>query len=53
MIKRGLGLAHQKGWVKLPREPRKVKPKRGTGSAAPPPRRPHPAIAQPSLFPEL
>jgi hypothetical protein len=52
VIKQGDKIAHQKGWVKLPREPRKVKPKRGTERRAAA-RRPRPAIAQPSLFPEL
>ena len=50
VIKQGDKIAHQKGWVKLPREPRKVKPKRGTERRAAARR---PAIAQPSLFPEL
>jgi hypothetical protein len=52
VIKQGDKIAHQKGWVKLPREPRKVKPKRGMERAAAA-RRPRPATAQPSLFPEL
>jgi hypothetical protein len=52
VIKQGDKIAHQKGWVKLPREPRKVKPKRGTERRAAA-RRPGPAAAQPSLFPEL
>jgi hypothetical protein len=49
VIKQGDKIAHQKGWVKLPREPRKPKPKRAAA------RRPRPAAAtaQPSLFPEL
>ena len=40
VIKQGDKIAHQKGWVKLPREPRKAKPKRGTRA---PRRRPPPA----------
>jgi hypothetical protein len=52
VIKQGDKIAHQKGWVKLPREPRKVKPKPGTERPAAA-RRPRPATAQPSLFPEL
>ena len=52
VIKQGDKIAHQKGWVKLPREPRKVKPKPGTERRAAA-RRPRPATAQPSLFPEL
>jgi len=52
VIKQGDKIAHQKGWVKLPREPRKVKPKRGPERRAAA-RRPRPATAQPSLFPEL
>jgi hypothetical protein len=52
VIKQGDKIAHQKGWVKLPREPRKPKPKRGTERRAGA-RRPRPAAAQPSLFPEL
>ncbi len=55
VIKQGDKIAHQKGWVKLPREPRKPKPKRqarapSRRAAA---RRPAAATAQPSLFPEL
>jgi hypothetical protein len=54
VIKQGDKIAHQKGWVKLPREPRKPKPKRGAERRATA-RRPHPAVAtaQASLFPEL
>ena len=52
VIKQGDKIAHQKGWVKLPREPRKVKPKRGAARRAAA-RRPSPGTAQPSLFPEL
>jgi len=52
VIKQGDKIAHQKGSAKLPREPRKVKPKRGTERRAAA-RRPRPASAQPSLFPEL
>ena len=54
VIKQGDKIAHQKGWVKPPREPRKPKPKRGAArrtTAARP--RPAAATAQPSLFPEL
>jgi len=54
VIKQGDKIAHQKGWVKPPREPRKPKPKRGAerraGARRP---RPAPATAQPSLFPEI
>ena len=55
VIKQGDKIAHQKGWVRPKREPRK--PKRGT-EARPPGRasrrgRPAPAGTQPSLFPEL
>jgi hypothetical protein len=55
VIKQGDKIAHQKGWVKPKREPRK--PKRGP-EARPPGRasrraRPAPAGTQPSLFPEL
>ena len=50
VIKQGDKIAHQKGWVKIPREPRKPKAKRRAAA-----RRPRPAApaAQPSLFPEL
>jgi hypothetical protein len=55
VIKQGDKIAHQKGWVKPKREPRK--PKRGTErSAAGRARRgarPGTPAAQPSLFPEL
>jgi hypothetical protein len=54
VIKQGDKIAHQKGWVKLPREPRK--PRR---AAAPRPTararraaRPRATPVQPSLFPE-
>ena len=42
VIKQGDKIAHQKGWVKLPREPRKPKPKPGrrapSAGRRPPPR---------------
>jgi len=52
VIKQGDKIAHQKGWVKLPRPPRKPKRKPGPRAAG---RRPRRAAtpAQPSLFPEL
>ena len=52
VIKQGDKIAHQKGWVKLPRAPRKRKRKPERRAAV---RRPRPvaAPAQPSLFPEL
>jgi hypothetical protein len=55
VIKQGDKIAHQKGWVKPKREPRK--PKRGV-EARPAGRarrgaRPAAAGAQPSLFPEI
>jgi hypothetical protein len=53
VIKQGDKIAHQKGWVKLPRAPRKPKRKperRGAGGRR---ARPAAAPAQPSLFPEL
>ncbi len=54
MIKQGDKIAHQKGWVKLPREPRKPKPKRGAERRTAARRaRPAAAAAQTSLFPEL
>lgn len=54
VIKQGDKIAHQKGWVKLPREPRKAKPKpKRAAERRPPARRPAAASAQPSLFPEL
>jgi hypothetical protein len=56
VIKQGDKIAHQKGWVKLPREPRKPKPKpRREAERRTTARRPRPAApsAQPSLFPEL
>ena len=52
VIKQGDKIAHQKGWVKPPREPRKPKPKRGAVRRVAAPR-PAAATAQPSLFPEL
>ncbi len=52
VIKQGDKIAHQKGWVKPPREPRKAKPKRGAARRATA-RRPAAVTAQPSLFPEL
>jgi hypothetical protein len=55
VIKQGEKIAHQKGWVKLPREPRKVKRgggRRGATRARRASRTPA-APAQPSLFPEL
>ena len=49
VIKQGDKIAHQKGWVKPKREPRKPK-RRAAGRRA----RPAAALAaQPSLFPEL
>lgn len=56
VIKQGDKIAHQKGWVKPPREPRKPKPKpKGVAARRAAARRPRPAAAtaQPSLFPEL
>jgi hypothetical protein len=51
VIKQGDKIAHQKGWVKARREPRK--PSRRTERRAAG-RRPRPAAAsQPSLFPEI
>ncbi|MGH7367199.1 MAG: hypothetical protein ACREK9_12385 [Candidatus Rokuibacteriota bacterium] len=50
VIKQGEKIAHQKGWVKLPRAPRKPKRKPERRSAGRP--RPAAAPAQPSLFPE-
>ena len=56
VIKQGDKIAHQKGWVKLPRAPRmpKRKPKREPERRAAG-RRPRPAAApaQSSLFPDL
>ena len=52
VIKQGDKIAHQKGWVKLPREPRKPKPK-GKAARRVAVRRPAAGSAQPSLFPEL
>ena len=55
VIKQGDKIAHQKGWVKPKREPRR--PKRGAPShpagRARRGARPAPGGAQPSLFPEL
>jgi hypothetical protein len=55
VIKQGDKIAHQKGWVKPKREPRK--PKRAAARAAADrarrSRRPAAASAQPSLFPDL
>jgi hypothetical protein len=48
VIKQGDKIAHQKGWVKPRREPRKAKRKTERRPAGP-----RPAAAQPSLFPEL
>jgi hypothetical protein len=56
VIKQGDKIAHQKGWVKLPREPRKPKPKpkpKREAERRAAARRPAAATAQPSLFPEL
>jgi hypothetical protein len=50
VIKQGDKIAHQKGWVKLPREPRK--PKRAAGRRPARRTRRPAAPAQPSLFPE-
>jgi hypothetical protein len=54
VIKQGDKIAHQKGWVKPPREPRKPKPKpRREAERRAAARRPAASTAQPSLFPEL
>jgi len=53
VIKQGDRIAHQKGWVKLPREPRKSKPKRVTERRTAVRRARPAAPAQTSLFPEL
>ncbi|HJR02343.1 MAG TPA: hypothetical protein VKA83_11960 [Methylomirabilota bacterium] len=54
VIKQGDKIAHQKGWVKLPREPRRPKPKsKRAAERRPAARRPAAVSAQPSLFPEL
>jgi hypothetical protein len=53
VIKQGDKIAHQKGWVKIPREPRKPKPKRAAERRAGRRPRPAAAAAQASLFPEL
>jgi hypothetical protein len=55
VIKQGDKIAHQKGWVKPKREPRKAKPAAGLrpdrrGRLR---RRRASPVAQPSLFPEL
>lgn len=55
VIKQGDRIAHQKGWVKLPRPPRKPRPAAdrrpaGRGRRS---RRAPVTPAQPSLFPEL
>jgi hypothetical protein len=52
VIKQGDKIAHQKGWVKPKRGPRKPKPAPGRAGRAR--RGSRPAVsAQPSLFPEL
>ena len=55
VIKQGDKIAHQKGWVKPKREPRKLKRAAEPGPAARPRRksRAAPATTQPSLFPEI
>lgn len=54
VIKQGDKIAHQKGWVKIPRAPRKAPPKKGADRRAAGRRaRPAAPAAQPSLFPEL
>jgi hypothetical protein len=54
VIKQGDKIAHQKGWVKPKRGPRKPKraPARAAGRARRAPRPPGPT-SQPSLFPDL
>jgi hypothetical protein len=55
VIKQGDRIAHQKGWVKLPRAPRKPRTaaeRRPAGRRRGTPRSPS-TPAQPSLFPEL
>jgi hypothetical protein len=55
VIKQGDRIAHQKGWVKLPRPPRKPRAaadRRSAGRGRRPRRAPA-APAQPSLFPGL
>ena len=56
VIKQGDRIAHQKGWVRPKREPRKPKFAHARGRAGRGRRRTRPAApatAQPSLFPEL
>lgn len=54
VIKQGDKIAHQKGWVKPKRGPRKPKPAPARGRAGRARRGTRPAVsAQPSLFPEL
>jgi hypothetical protein len=54
VIKQGDKIAHQKGWVKLPREPRKPKPgPRREAERRTAARRRAAGTAQPSLFPDL
>jgi hypothetical protein len=55
VIKQGDKIAHQKGWVKPKREPRKPKRAVEPGPAARPRRKSRvaPATTQPSLFPEI
>ena len=54
VIKQGDKIAHQKGWVKPKRGPRKPKPVPGRGRPGRARRGTRPAVsAQPSLFPEL
>jgi hypothetical protein len=55
VIKQGDKIAHQKGWVRPKREPRKAKRGAEVRPAGRAPRRarPAPAATQPSLFPEL
>jgi hypothetical protein len=56
VIKQGDKIAHQKGWVRPKREPRKAKRGAEARPAGRAPRRARPAPAaatQPSLFPEL
>ena len=53
VIKQGDKIANQKGWVKMPREPRKPKPRRGAERRTARRARPAAAATQASLFPEL
>ena len=55
VIKQGEKIAHQIVWVKIPREPRKPKPKpkRGAERRTAGRARPAAAATQASLFPEL